>query len=348
MNGNGNDNALRILAVANWDLAKSPTPWATQRIAALRAAGAEVEVLAVECVGDRRGFVRLWRALGARLDREPKPDVVAPLYGSLLGLVCALQRRVPCAISFAGSDLNGTRTPDGWLAPSSLASIAASQVAASISAAVSVRTRAMRGALWSNAARSRTRVIGSGVDVARFRPQPRAEARRRRGLPEGGARVAFVALDAERRPWKRLDLARAAVARLPGVALDVLDRVPLDEMPAAYSACDALVLTSWEEGSPNCVKEALACGRPVVSVDVGDVREVIAGLTNCALSAADPAALADALAAAISDGRGCPEGPARMAERCSIEAMAASFLEHYQGLVRFKSAGAAPRMLRQT
>jgi teichuronic acid biosynthesis glycosyltransferase TuaC len=329
-NGNGSGSALHILVVANWDLARSPTPWATQRIAALRAAGADVEVLSVECVQDRKGFLQLWRALGARLDRDPRPDVVAPLYGSILGLICALQRKVPCAVSFAGSDLNGTRGSDGWLTPGSLPSIAASQIAAAIASGVSVRTSAMRGSILWDPARRRTRVIGSGVDMCRFSPMPRDEARRRRGLPSDGARVAFVAIDAEKRPWKRLDLARAAVALLPGVTLDVVDRLPLDEMRAAYAASDALVLTSWQEGSPNCVKEALACGVPVVSVDVGDVRDVVEGMTNCAVVGPQPTEIARALSAAITDGRGCPVGPARMAARYSMEAMAGEFLAMYR------------------
>jgi glycosyltransferase involved in cell wall biosynthesis len=240
-------------------------------------------------------------------------------------------------VSFAGSDLNGTSGPDGLLTLSSWPAIAGSQIAAAISAGVSVRTRTMQKAIWWNPARRRTRVIGSGVDLRRFRPLARKEARRSRGLPLEGARVAFVAIDAEKRPWKRLELARQAVARLPGVALDVIDRVPLDEMPAVYAASDALVLTSWQEGSPNCVKEALACAVPVVSVDVGDVRDVIDGLTNCAVVEPQAPHIARALGAAIADGRGCPEGPARMAARGSLEAMASEFLRMYRevgGLAR--------------
>ena len=44
---------------------------------------------------------------------------------------------------------------------------------------------------------------------------------------------------------------------------------------------DILVLTSYFEGSPNIVKEAISCGLPVISVDVGDVKEQIDGIDNC-------------------------------------------------------------------
>src|SRR5262249_19591459 len=144
-----------------------------------------------------------------------------------------------------------------------------------------------------------------------------------------GARVLFVATSIEERPVKRLELARAAMARLPGVELEVASRVPFDEMPLVYASADVVVLQSHNEGSPNCVREALACGRPVVSVDVGDVRELLDGLTNCAVVAPDPDALAGALAAAIADGSGCPDGPARIAERASLDAAGRRFAAFY-------------------
>jgi glycosyltransferase involved in cell wall biosynthesis len=46
-------------------------------------------------------------------------------------------------------------------------------------------------------------------------------------------------------------------------------------------AADAFLLTSFMEGSPQVIKEAMACGCPIVSVDVGDVRERMAGVEGC-------------------------------------------------------------------
>ena len=57
-------------------------------------------------------------------------------------------------------------------------------------------------------------------------------------------------------------------------------------MPVYLSACDVLLLTSAHEGSPNVVKEALACDLPVVSVDVGDVQRM-RGVDGCVLCADD-------------------------------------------------------------
>ena len=57
------------------------------------------------------------------------------------------------------------------------------------------------------------------------------------------------------------------------------------------------------EGSPTIVKEALACGLPVVSVDVGDVAERIAGIEGCYLAAPEPAELAATLCLVRQRGR---------------------------------------------
>jgi glycosyltransferase involved in cell wall biosynthesis len=74
------------------------------------------------------------------------------------------------------------------------------------------------------------------------------------------------------------------------------------------NACDALVLTSRLEGSPMVIKEAMACNLPIVSVDVGDVPEVVDGTIGCAIVERDPADIAARLIDVLrrprrSDGR---------------------------------------------
>jgi teichuronic acid biosynthesis glycosyltransferase TuaC len=68
------------------------------------------------------------------------------------------------------------------------------------------------------------------------------------------------------------------------------------EIPYYMAACDAMVFTSMQEGSPNVVKEALACDLPVVSVAVGDVQERLAGIEGCEVCRDErPEAIAAAL-----------------------------------------------------
>jgi glycosyltransferase involved in cell wall biosynthesis len=128
-------------------------------------------------------------------------------------------------------------------------------------------------------------------------------------------------------------LAAAAVAEARGYFSDlryvVLDgSAPPDEIPLYMNAADVLLVTSKTEGSPTVVQEAMACNLPVVSVDVGDVRERLEGVLHCAVVSRDPVALGAALANVLreprrSDGRVHAGGLA-------VEAIAAHLAELYR------------------
>jgi glycosyltransferase involved in cell wall biosynthesis len=90
---------------------------------------------------------------------------------------------------------------------------------------------------------------------------------------------------------------------VPGAFAASLDGLPRAQVALAMGAADAVALTSLWEGAPVVVKEALACGTPVVSVDVGDVAVVVAGLPGCAIAPRDPDRLAQAVQGAIGAGR---------------------------------------------
>jgi len=75
-----------------------------------------------------------------------------------------------------------------------------------------------------------------------------------------------------------------------------------EQVTLLMNAADALIMTSLTEGSPQVVKEAMAVGCPVVSVDVGDVSNLICGLENCHIADRTPEALASALKLIIESG----------------------------------------------
>jgi glycosyltransferase involved in cell wall biosynthesis len=108
-------------------------------------------------------------------------------------------------------------------------------------------------------------------------------------------------------PRKGYPLAKAAVdyaakqTRKP-VELITLWGIPPTDVALHMNACDAMLMTSFLEGSPNVVKEALACNLPVVSVPVGDVSELLAEVAGCAQCPRDPALLGAALAQILTRG----------------------------------------------
>ena len=125
-------------------------------------------------------------------------------------------------------------------------------------------------------------ILPSGINLSLFSPGSMEEARERLNI-DSTMKIVLFGGDPNRTD-KRFFLARDAIKILEStlpVQLLVANNIEQDKMPEYYRAADVLLLTSKHEGSPNMVKEALACNLPVVSVDVGDVKERINGLPNC-------------------------------------------------------------------
>jgi teichuronic acid biosynthesis glycosyltransferase TuaC len=255
------------------------------------------------------------------------PDGVA---GVALGRILG----VPAVVKVHGSDMNVlARMPQvarnlRWALPRARRVVAVSRPLADVVASFGVP-------------RDRIDVVGNGVDGELFHPRDRAEARaglghagdaRRWLLYVGRLEEAKGVLDlveafsllARRRSDVRLvfvgdGAARAACEQAAAGPLG--DRVlvagarPLEEVPRWMGACDALVLPSWAEGTPNVVLEALACGRRVVATDVGGTPDLVAGPELGELvPPRSPALLADALGRA-ADAVYSPELVARAGAR---------------------------------
>lgn len=238
-------------------------------------------------------------------------DLVHVHFGTLVGFVSALSTSVPLVVTFRGSDLNPSWS-DGFFR--NLVQKAMSHVAAFRAAQIICVSEQLKRRLWWCS--HKVSVIPSGVNLDRFRLVPQHTARRHLGWPLEGKVVLFNAGFSPR--LKRLDLAEKALELLryldPSVRLEVLHgRIPHEVMPHLMNAADCLLLTSDYEGSPTVIKEALACGLPIVSVDVGDVRERLEGVTPSEIVARTPSALAEALKRVLSVG-GRSNGPSRISD----------------------------------
>ncbi len=213
-------------------------------------------------------------------------DIVHAHYG-LAALPACFRFRAPLVMTLHGSDLLGDYF-ERWL----------SLVIRRFADAVIVVSEEMRRRIPGN-------VIPCGVDLDQFTLRSRDEARARLGWPLDKQLILFP-FDPGRRV-KRYDLAKKAVERLAreGVPAELVtvSGVENREMPWYYSAADAMVLCSDREGSPTSIKEALACGLPVVATDVGDVRDILSGVAGTRICGQEVGEIAAGLRDALNGPR---------------------------------------------
>ncbi|MEX2156271.1 MAG: glycosyltransferase family 4 protein [Gemmatimonadales bacterium] len=275
----------------------------------LQAAGVNVEVFVFRGSRNPYNYAAAWTRLRPRLTTD-RYDLVHAQFGQS-GLL-ALPKRLPLVVTFRGSDLlgivgnrHGRHTLVGRVLKQ------ASRLVARHADAVILVSDHMRRNLKTAAP---VHVVPSGLDLDLFRYTPREEARRQLGMDPDERLVLFVGREHQAR--KRYALAKQAVDLLTGrmpARLVLGWGVPHEKIPLYMSACDVLIVTSMQEGSPNVVKEALACDLPVVSVAVGDVRERLQNVEGCEVCADErPETIAAALERVLRAGE-------RVAGRAAVQ-----------------------------
>lgn len=258
---------------------------------ALRRAGIDVDVYFVNGRARKLNYAGMPAGFARRV-RAKRYDVVH-VHHSFCGFVATMQRTVPVVWTFHEGEISGDSGDARMEAPIKRLAYAKGfkrRVARNADAIIVV-AKHLAAALGRNDAVT----ISSGIDMSRFAPMDTQAARGQLGLVENRRYVLFPSSPS--RPEKRYDLARAAIERLGAadVELVCLDNVPHADVPVWMSACELMLMTSAFEASPVTVREALCCNVPVVTTDVGDVRDVLAGIDGCHVVDADVGAIADAV-----------------------------------------------------
>jgi teichuronic acid biosynthesis glycosyltransferase TuaC len=292
---------MRILAITNmYPSTACPDQgvFVQEQVKGLYAIGLEVRVLFV----NRRqegplAYYRMSNKIRSAIAGFD-PDVIHVMYGGVMAdQVARCRHGRPLIVTFHGSDLLGENL-SGWTRRIiSRYGVYCSRKAARTADGVIVVARHLTGALNGAVSPDKIRVIPCGIDLERFKPMDPLVCKQKLGWRTDSFHVLFASSNGD--PVKRPALAKAAVAHMSHTSrppeLHCLTGIPNAEVPVWLNASDALLLTSLHEGSPTVVKEALACGLPVVSADVGDIAERIEGIEGCHLARPEPADLAEEL-----------------------------------------------------
>ena len=316
---------MKILIVGN----NKPghfAPFVEEQARALQQQGCEVVFFGVQGKG-LMGYLRCLPAL-KRAIQQHKPDLIHAHYG-LSGLLANLQRIVPVVTTYHGSDIN---------VPSVLRF---SKIAMRLSAwNIFVSKRNIAIAKPTN----KYTLLPCGVNLplswSEMQTQQVEQLTLNQWVQEklnAGVKYMLFA-GAFDNAVKDAALAKAAINELAieGVQVELIELKGYnrDQVNALMYNCDALLMTSKTEGSPQVIKEAMACGCPIVSVDVGDVAERVSGVEGCYIvPTREPKDIAEALRKAIAF-EGKTNGRERILEMgLSNEQVAKRLVEIYKQIL---------------
>jgi teichuronic acid biosynthesis glycosyltransferase TuaC len=205
---------------------------------------------------------------------------------------------IPLVVSYMGSDTYGSVDHRGRLRFKSIPMIAQGVLLNFFANAIIVKSQNL---LRMILLKQKASVIPNGVDFDLFRPMEKGEARKRLHLTPDGQYLLFAGNPSD--PRKNYALAARAIEQMPDhMAVQLMSPYPIPhhEVMVWMNACDLLISTSWLEGSPNVIKEALACNCPVITTPAGDAADLVAGVNNCYVTTFDPEELASRISMVLS------------------------------------------------
>lgn len=230
----------------------------------LASVGVEIDYFLIKGKG-LKGYLRQMKPL-KRYVKKNHFDVIHAHY-SMSAFAVSLADLRPVVVSLMGSDVKAT-----WLYKMLIRFFACFFHWK----AIIVKSRDM----YDDLQIKRALIVPNGVNLDLFRPMDKKICCQSLGWDVEKKHVLFPANPS--RPEKDFALAQQSVGLLDrNVEIHVFEQVEHEKTPLYFNAADAVLLTSKWEGSPNVIKEALACCCPVVSTDVGDVRERMAGVEGC-------------------------------------------------------------------
>ncbi len=276
---------LKVLFVCSGNNNSGRSPNVDVQAAGLVDAGVDVHFFEVIGRGTT-GYVKNILKLKKYLKRNSY-DVIHAHYG-LSGVVASLAGAKPLLVTIMGSELYMNST--------------LRRVMVFFICHIWRKTLVQSEQMKAIAGGDHTVVLPNGIDINRFTSVSHEEAMQKAGY-KAGKHIIWVSDPL--RPEKNFKLAGDAVILLNDgkIKLEVINGKAYEKIPFFFRAADVLLLTSKWEGSPNVVKEALAAGLPVVSVDVGDVKDFLNGVEGCFITESKPEAVADGLKKALSYGK---------------------------------------------
>jgi glycosyltransferase involved in cell wall biosynthesis len=297
---------MKILIVCSKNSGKV-SPFIMEQAGSLERKGLVVDFFTIEGKGTR-GYLNNYGLLVNKI-KNFRPDIIHAHYG-LSGLLANLQRRVPVVTTYHGSDINEPK-----VYPFSRFNMLLS----AYNIFVSETTKSSNG--------DDNSLIPCGIDIELFKPNDKIEARMALNLDADKKYILFSGAFDNR--VKNAVLAQKAVSLVSDVTLLELKGYSRQEVVLLMNAVDMVLMTSFTEGSPQFIKESMACNCPIVSVPAGDVAFVINQVEGCCLTTYEAVDVAENIKMALDFGFRTNGRERIMELKLDLDSVAEQILEVY-------------------
>lgn len=275
---------MKVLIVASYNLGYFAA-FIREQAAALEKQGCEVRIFGIQGKGIK-GYLHELPRLRKEI-KEYQPNIIHAHYGLSCLFSNIATRRIPVISTFHGTDIHLPQLRR------------LSRIAMRLSAwNIFVSENTMNQIPMR--LRKNSSFVPCGIDLSDEQLVSRTEARKALGWGMTEKKVLFAGRFDD---WmKNVELAKSTISNLQSpIDLIELKGYTRSEVNRLMCAVNCLLMTSHAEASPQVIKEALACGCPIVSVDVGDVAERMNGIDGCyVVSSREPKDIADALKKALA------------------------------------------------
>lgn len=244
----------------------------------LRELGIDIDYFPIKGKG-LKGYLRASRALRSHL-KANKYDLIHAHF-SISGWAAVLgSGKTPVILSLMGDDAQGDYIGVNKIRFSSRFFILSSFFIQPFVKAIISKSKNLDRYVYL---KQKSYIVPNGIDTSVFKPSNK-NSLEELGLKEDKKYVLF--LGSRERIGKNYPLAQEAVALLNLPDVEFLNPYPIPHqaIPKYLNAASVLVFPSFMEGSPNVIKEAMACNCPIVATNVGDISWVMGETAGCYLS----------------------------------------------------------------
>jgi glycosyltransferase involved in cell wall biosynthesis len=285
---------MKVLFIASGNSSQGISPIVRNQAESLQRAGVEVSLFPIYGRGIK-GYFRNIFALKKHLSVNSY-DIIHAHYGFSAIVSLFARKGEKLVVSFMGDDLIGSNKMNGKVKFTSKLVVALNKI---LSRHFYDYCIVKSNEMYNKLNIKHKALVPNGVDLQKFAIIDKYQAFTTLVLPQNTKLGLFVSDTS--RPEKNFKLASEAVSLIKNIPITLITLSGVDNslLVYYYNSADFLILTSYHEGSPNVIKEAMACNCPIVATDVGDIRWVIGDTEGCYITSFEPADVAEKIKMAL-------------------------------------------------